>query len=153
MLPRTLPRFESNGNLPAGIHEATWSEFVLRFGRTAHRQELLNGLEAGLQLLKAAGCEVVYVDGSFTTDAEMYNSAPRDFDVCYEDDVIDDDALDTVFFDFSNGRAAQKSRFGGEFFPSQMMADHKSYFIEYFQRDRITQRPKGIVKILLATLP
>jgi hypothetical protein len=43
-----IPKFEANGNLPPGIHEAEWSEFALRFGGTEKRQMLLQGLKGGL---------------------------------------------------------------------------------------------------------
>jgi hypothetical protein len=33
---------------------------------------------------------------------------------------VDDEQLDPIFWDFSQGRAAQKHRFMGEFFPAQL---------------------------------
>ena len=149
-----IPDFESNGNLPRGVHEAVWSEFAARFGKSVHRRVLLSGLAKGLRLLKAAGCEVVYVDGSFVTDREgVYNEVPRDFDVCWDEKDVNVLELDAVFFDFSAQRAAQKERFGGEFFPAKAVAGHKSVFFEYFQIDKSTGRAKGIVKVRLETLP
>ena len=149
-----LPRYQHNGNLPAGIHEATWAEFVERFGRTAHRQQLLQGLAAGLAQLKAAGCTTVYVDGSFVTDVEnVFNERPHDFDACWEVHGVNVDSLDAVFFTFEAARAAQKAQFGGEFFPADWPADPQgSPFVEYFQQDK-NGRAKGIVKIALETLP
>lgn len=149
-----IPDFGRDGRLPAGVHQATWSEFAARFATTPHRRELLSGLEAGLRGLRVAGCAAVYVDGSFTTNMEtIYNEAPRDFDACWDESGVDINALDAVFLDFSAGRAAQKARFGGEFFPAHALADFQSWYIDYFQRDKITGRAKGIVKIVLETLP
>lgn len=42
------------GNLPPGIYEVTWAEFVARFGFTSQRQSLLAGLQAALELLAQA---------------------------------------------------------------------------------------------------
>jgi len=44
------------GNLPPGIHEATWDELVQRYGYTAQRGGLLSGLRAALESLARAGC-------------------------------------------------------------------------------------------------
>lgn len=90
-----------------------------------------------------------YVDGSFVTRERW----PNDFDVCWLAEGVDGDRLDAEFFDFTMARAAQKARFGGEFFPSDMLADmYGNTFLEYFQKDRETNNFKGIVKISLETL-
>ncbi|MDQ3701448.1 MAG: hypothetical protein M3442_11080, partial [Chloroflexota bacterium] len=81
-----IPPFEaSTGLLPSGVHEATWEEFVARFGWTPHRLALLAGLKAALDALEAAGCPRVYVDGSFVTA----KPDPGDFDGCWETDGVD----------------------------------------------------------------
>jgi hypothetical protein len=38
-----IPDFDKVGNLPAGIHEATWDEFTARFAGTGHRRALAAG--------------------------------------------------------------------------------------------------------------
>jgi hypothetical protein len=55
---------------------------------------------------------------------------------------------DPVLLDLSAGRAAQKQRFGGEFFPNVIEAGSGLVFAEFFQNDRDTGR-KGIVVINL----
>ncbi len=76
-----IPPFEqASGNLPLGIHEATWDELVARFGYNQHRQALLAGLKVALQALGTAGCRRVYIDGSFVSAKEL----PGDFDGCWE---------------------------------------------------------------------
>lgn len=63
---------------------------------------------------------------------------------------MDEEALDPVFWDFSNGRAAQKERFGGEFFPAQLPEGATGRaFVEFFQVNKVTGGPKGIVAIRL----
>jgi hypothetical protein len=75
-----IPEFDINGNLPPGIHQVTWEEFTKRFGITRHRCKLLGGLKRALDSLKAAGCQTVYVDGSFITEKKV----PGDFDACWD---------------------------------------------------------------------
>ena len=137
-------RFNSEGNLPAGIHWANWTDLSNHFGRTPHRLRLLSGLKKALEALRAAGCETVYLDGSFVTS----KSRPRDFDACWDVVGVDVQRLDPVFLDFSNGRAAQKARFGGELFPAncQVGLSGKT-FLEFFQTDKRTGEPKGIIAL------
>ena len=49
-------------------------------------------------------------------------------------------------FDFSKQRAAQKAKFGGEFFPSTSKADrYGRAYLEFFQQDEISGLQKGIL--------
>lgn len=145
-----IPPFEpSTGLLPPGIHEATWEEFVARFGWTPHRLTLLAGLKAALDALRAAGCRRAYVDGSFVTAKEE----PGDFDACWEPAGIDLDVLDPVLLTFDTGRRAQKAKYGGELFQANMPADFaRTTFLDFFQRSRGGQ-PKGIVALDVGALP
>ena len=59
---------------------------------------------------------------------------------------------DPVFFDFKNRRAAQKAKFCGEFYLSTSKAGAQSPpFVDFFQVEKFTKLPKGIVLIELAT--
>jgi len=142
-----LPGFDKNGNLPPGIHAASWSEFVARFGTNGRRRALLRGLKQALDVLRAAGCKRVYVDGSFVTN----KSTPRDFDAAWEPAGVDIPSLlavEPVFAEFDNGRAAQKAKFQGEFFPSSHMeVGTGRTFLNFFQTDKNTGSPKGIVAL------
>jgi len=134
------------GNLPPGIYWVTWKELVSTFGFTPRRVRLLTGLKTALALLKTAGCRSVYIDGSFVTA----KSRPGDFDACWAIEGVDPDALDPVFLDFSHARAAQKARFLGEFFPADLPEGLTGKtFLEFFQTDRDTGAPKGIVALNL----
>lgn len=63
---------------------------------------------------------------------------------------MDDEKLDVAFWDFSRGRAAQKQRFLGEFFPAQLPEGATGRaFVEFFQTNRLTGEPKGILAISL----
>jgi hypothetical protein len=108
-------QFSANGNLPPGIHLATWQEVEEFLAFNDRRQELLAGLRRACIPLREAGCRRIYIDGSFATNKEF----PGDFDVCWADDTVDFvklKELDSVLLDFSNHRAAQKSKYGGELF-------------------------------------
>jgi hypothetical protein len=60
--------------------------------------------------------------------------------------------LDRVLLDFSEDRKAQKARFGGELFPADMATEPAgTHILDFFQRDRVSVQPKGIVEIDLET--
>jgi hypothetical protein len=123
---------------------ATWQELEKRFGGNRRRNRLLRGLKEALDLLHGAGCRRVYIDGSFVTAKKW----PNDIDVCWDVEGVDPISLDSVFFDFSNARATQRSRFGAEFFPAQAPQRLKT-FLDFFQIDKVTGRPKGIIELRL----
>jgi hypothetical protein len=126
------------------VHWTDLPEFQARFGYSAYRRRIMAGLRAALDLLSAAGCSVAYVDGSFVTTKDE----PGDFDGCWDVTGVDTGKLDPVFLDFSNHRAAQKARFMGEFFPAQLPEGASGRtFLEFFQIDKNTGNPKGIVAI------
>jgi hypothetical protein len=139
-----IPSFDERGNLPPGVHPATWDEIVDRYAINERREQLLDGLRAAIESLRGAGCSRVYLDGSFVTDKEL----PGDFDACWEASGVDPDLLDPVLLDFSDRRAAQKARYGGELFPAEVRAEPGgTRFLDYFQRDRSTGEAKGLVAI------
>ena len=145
-----IPLFDSTGNLPPGVHWATWPEVVDRFGTTRYRQRLLAGLKAALEALRAAGCRTVYIDGSFITAKEV----PNDFDGCWDIDGVDPALLDPILLTFDHGRAAQKAKYLGELFPAQLSEGGSgTTFLEFFQIDKESGNPKGIIAVELRRLP
>ena len=139
-----IPHFNTEGNLPPGIHWATWDEIADRFGGTSWRRQILAGLRAALDELSRAGCQTVYLDGSFISR----KSVPGDFDGCWEVDGIDFDSLDPVLLDFEGLRAAQKAKYHGELFPASDDADGRgTTFLDFFQKDKETGARKGIVAL------
>lgn len=120
-----------------------------RFGNNTWRRHLLIGLRAALDNLKSAGCRIVYLNGSFVTNKDI----PNDYDACWEEDQVDPDLLDPVLLTFNSGRAAQKAKYMGELFPASVIADVGGLsFLEFFQTDKDTGRPKGIIAIDLGDL-
>lgn len=78
---------------------------------------------------------------------------PGDFDACWDIQQVDDKALDPVFWDFSQGREAQKRRFLGEFFPAQLPEGVTGRaFVEFFQVNKVTGEPKGIMALKLGAI-
>ena len=139
-----IPGFESGtGNLPPGEHPATWDEIVERFGTSDWRKELLAGLKAALLSLREAGCNRVYLDGSFVTAKER----PGDFDGCWDTGGVDFDRVDEVLLTFDQGRTVQKAKYRGELFLADGQAEPEgTVFREFFQRDR-DGNSKGIIVI------
>lgn len=142
--------FSSTGLLEPGVHTIKWDEFYDMYSFSNKRKILLLGLKKALLNLKQAGCPCVYIDGSFVTR----KIEPNDFDACwYIHNGIDWKTLDPVFGNFDNGRLAQKVKFGGEFFPHCLPECGSGLtFLQFFQRDKNTGDPKGIVRIELGDL-
>lgn len=129
--------------LPPGIHDATLDEIEAVFATTPHRKALFEGFKAGVESLRQAGCRIIYLDGSFVSDKER----PGDFDACWDPIGVDDSKLDPTLLDFKDMRKNQKKHFGGEFFFSSEAAAHGISFLAYFQNDKHTGKPKGIIRL------
>jgi hypothetical protein len=140
-----IPEFDSNGNLPPGVHFCTWEEFVERFGTTELRLRLIRGLTIAMTQLCQAGCRTIYINGSFVTSKED----PGDFDACYDEETVDVDYLRIHAPNLLNhyNRAGQKAKYKGEIFPSnQPVGGYSINSFEFFQKDRL-QNKKGIIAI------
>ena len=141
-----IPEWLTNGDLPPGVHFATWRELEDRLSFNPRRHRMLAGFRQACDELRKAGCRLVYLDGSFVTSKEH----PGDFDACWNVQNMDDAMLDPVFWDFSRGRAAQKQRFLGEFFPAQLPEGATGRaFVDFFRVNKTTGEPKGILAIRL----
>jgi len=142
----SIATFQANGDLPVGIHLATWQEVQETFAFNPRRQELLSGLKRACESLKQAGCPRIYIGGSFVTNKEF----PGDFDVCWADETVDLERLeeiDPVLLDLTNKRAAQKAKYGGELFPASVTeGGSKKKFLDFFQTTR-NGEPKGIIAV------
>jgi hypothetical protein len=129
--------------LPPGIHSASLADVETAFATTPHRRELFAGLVEAAEKLAVAGCQFLYLDGSYVTG----KPCPGDYDACWDPTGINPALLDPVFLDFSNKRQNQKIKFKGEFFPFGAAASPGKSFIDFFQTDRYTGLRKGIVLI------
>ncbi|PEK99506.1 hypothetical protein [Bacillus sp. AFS017336] len=142
-----IPDFMPNGKLPPGIHNTSWEEFKNRYELNYKRKMQLKGLEKAIEEFYKAGCTCIYVDGSFVTK----RSNPGDFDALYDLDEVNIESINPLLLDSSlNGRDVQKKYYEGEFFPMNAKAHpNGTKFLDYFQKDKRTDEPKGIVKINL----
>jgi hypothetical protein len=140
-----IPEFMPNGNLPPGIHNSTWQEFEKRLGYTPQRKLLLEGLAAALKDLSNGGCKLVYINGSFVTAKEP----PGDYDLCWSIDGVKPEELDPILLDFSrSGHAAMKEKYLGDLFPAEIPEGVSGkLFLDFFQTDKETGEPKGIVAL------
>jgi hypothetical protein len=126
--------------LPPGIHWADLGEVASRFACSDQRRWLFEGIQLAVTALQFAGCQRVYLNGSYVTEKDH----PLDYDGCWDPTNVDPTRLDPVFLDFSNGRAAQKQKYRGEMFVlGKGNADDS--FLGFFQTEKATGKGKGIV--------
>ena len=129
--------------LPPGIHDASLSEVKTQFATNPNRQRLFQGFAAGFAALQRARSKEILLDGSFVTD----KPSPGDFDCCWNSSGIDVSKLGPVFLDFTDKRAAQKKKYGGEFFPFGLGVGATDFFLNFFQKDKHTGKTKGILRV------
>ena len=136
--------------MPGGVHTADLKGIADAFVINTPRRRLFEGLVEASRDLRSAGCRRIYVDGSYVTGKPI----PGDYDVCWDPDGVDPRLLHPVFLDFRDDRAAQRFRYGGEFFPSSFAADGVgNSFLGFFQLERFSGGKKGIVLVELARDP
>lgn len=142
-----IPQFQSDGLLPPGIYSVTWEEFKQRYGMNYQRKTQIKGLERAMKSFKQAGCTKIYVDGSFITNKK----SPDDYDALYDLDEVNEDIVDSRLLDSSKeGRKTQKKYYEGEFFPAFDPAERNgTKYLDFFQKDKDTNKPKGILLIEL----
>lgn len=144
-----LPAFDAEGNLPPGIHDASWKEINERFGTNLQRRSQLSGMWRAIENLSKAGCRTFFIDGSFVT-SKLY---PNDYDCLWEADEANLQLVDPILKDFtSKGRAAQKVKYSGEFFPVLAIeGSSRNPFLEFFQHDKETGMRKGLVRVRVSS--
>jgi len=136
------------GKLPPGEYLVEWPEFYHHFATNPWRTHLLTGMRAALLNFKQAGCDLVYIDGSFVTPKIF----PNDYDACWIRGTTDLKALDPVFFDFDDNRKAQRLKYYGEFFPAEQREGGSGRtFLNFFQYDT-NGDAKGILGIYIGTI-
>ena len=110
-------------------------------------------MKRALEVLRDAGCNEIYLDGSFVTEKE----SPSDYDCCWMTagvDLVKLISAHPVFINLSNRRAGQKAKYGGEFLPARGIERVSGKtFLDFFQIDKQLGTRKGIIQINLWTLP
>ena len=146
-----IPEFDETGNLPPGLHKATWQEIAQKYGYTGHRKKMLQGLKRALDNLKQAGCKRAYLDGSFITRKRK----PGDFDLCWQIDGVNGELLDPILRDrkyLLPPREKQKKRYLGDILPTRKHPPEWD-LLTFFQLDKHTNKQKGIIVITMELLP
>lgn len=144
-----LPEFNENGDLPPGVHGASWTEVVNRLGGSPGQRDVCTRrLAHVLELARRTAClQRFVVFGSYVT-AKAY---PNDVDVI----LIMDDAFrlehcpmeSRALFDHPIAQA----RYGASVFwirPGLLIGETVADFIEYWQIKRGGGQ-RGIVEIKL----
>lgn len=130
--------------LPAGVYDASIYEIELRYATSTHRLALFKGLKKALENLFSAGCQQIFLDGSFVTAKPK----PDDYEVAWDPRFVDPNILDPVFLDFTYGTIPQKKKYLGEFFPSTFIeAKSGKLFVDFFQTEKDTGNQKGIIRL------
>ncbi len=132
-----------DGRLPVGIHDAVFDDVVATFADTPWREWLIEGLRLALVDLASAGCSAAYLDGSYTTA----KTKPADYDLCWEMTGVDFPALHPVLLMVVWPRAEQKARYRGDVLPNFVESNSGLPMLEFFQIDKDTGSPKGIVQL------
>ena len=138
-----IPGFDERGSLPEGIHDADWPEVVAQFGWNEHRLRLMDGLLEACRILRLAGVDTLYLNGSFVADKDE----PADYDACWDMDAdnVDFSLLPSYMLPGRLHPPMQKARFRGEFYSLQ--------YLNKYQYAGSDPKPKGVVALNLATVP
>ncbi|WP_072055336.1 DUF6932 family protein [Aliivibrio fischeri] len=140
-----IPEFNDQGNLPEGIHPASMQELIDRFGYNPKRAWLLDGLSMLIKNLELAGCNLIYIDGSFVTEKEI----PGDYDMAWSVQGVEPHKLDPcLLLALPEHRNEIELKYRGDVFPAEIPegASGKT-FLNFFQEDKNTGEKKGIVAI------
>ncbi|MBL4898843.1 MAG: hypothetical protein JKX76_04235 [Colwellia sp.] len=140
-----IPEFDKDGNLPAGIHDATLKELIDRFGYNPKRAWLIDGLNLLIENLRKAGCNLIYIDGSFVTNKEI----PGDYDLCWSMQAVEPSRIDPLLLEFSpETRNKVEVKYRGDIFPAEIPEGASGkLFVDFFQTDKNTGKDKGIIAI------
>ena len=141
-----IPPLNDKGQLPPGIHQATWDEFVERYALTSHRRQLLAGMKRLIRHLRSVNCKSLFVNGSFVTIKEK----PNDYDACWNVVGVKFEQIDPILLHADEaGKQAMQRKYGGDIRPDQFSpTELDGTYLEFFQLDR-DGNAKGIVELSL----
>ena len=132
-----LPEFDERGNLPPGIHPASFEEIAARFGwQSDLRRVETESLRWLIELVRRTGAQRLIINGSFVTDKLEPN---------------DVDCLVLTKPGFPGDLAAEAELLAGlPFLEIQVVAEEAfGIFVrEVFSSDR-DDKPKGMVEVVL----
>lgn len=124
-----------------GIYEYTLEKLERDFATNKTRKDLFEDIKRLAKELKHAGCEILYIDGSFITRKEK----PGDYDACWEPFVKKNMPANTLLLEDSTfANTWRKERFSGDIFPRFGGYGDR---VEKWQLDSRTNKQKGIIFI------
>lgn len=110
------------------------------------RKKLYEGLLGLLDELAKIHCKTIYLDGSFVTNKQL----PSDIDICFDCEEEHWEFAILMMGDFIRDQELFKSKYHCNVFPSNLYSiDGQKYFRDFFQHDKYSNLPKGILKINL----
>ena len=108
-------KYNTSGILIPGIHTISWKEFMDLYSFSHRRQDLFKGMLRAFIHFREAGCNQIYVDGSFVTK----KIEPNDYDACWDMTNVNFNLLHPMFHrDLRMGTQIHKLAYGGEFYPA-----------------------------------
>jgi predicted nucleotidyltransferase len=143
-----IPEFDSGGDLPIGVHRATFQEVIDRFGQgTPQRQRVTDNFRRVYELARATGkLERFVIFGSYVTA----KPDPNDIDIIMvmqnDFNVLDYDEQTQWLYDHLR---AQRE-FGASVFsvrPSTVLLETVDEFIAYWQIKRDKSK-RGIIEVV-----
>lgn len=144
-----LPDFDSNGDLPPGVHRAAWTEVMGRFGGATGQREICTRRLAHIcELARRTGSlQRFVIFGSYVTA----KANPNDVDVI----LIMDDTFHLENCPLESrglfDHAVAQARHGASIFwmrPALLIGENVEEFIAYWQVKRGGGR-RGIVDVIL----
>lgn len=141
-----IPQFRNDGYLPVGLHLATESQVILRFGTlNRRRRHLVIRMRQWVALARQVGAVRLLIDGSFVTAKDEPNDIdavillPSDFEYQVSEGI--ESALELEYM--------LLTRCPEEIFAAEDEIDWDDW-IAFFSRTReVDGRQKGLVEIML----
>ena len=149
----SIPAFDSRGDLPVGVHPATLTEVVARFGRGTPQRELVTARLVHIYELAYSTGKLLrfVVFGSYVTE----KPEPNDVDIILimGDDFREEDYTKDILPVFNHLRA--QAELGASIFWTRLGAgllETVDEFIAHWQTTR-EQTSRGIIEVISKETP
>ncbi|WP_017259513.1 DUF6932 family protein [Pedobacter arcticus] len=146
---------KDTGLLIPGEYKLSIKEFEKEFVTNEERRIIFKGFQKLIKIFTAIECEYLYADGSFVTKKPF----PSDIDVCWHmhnESSKRDQQLEALlkicpplfFLNKIENREYIQKEFCADVFPANTKErDSGLLFKDFFQKDKHTDEPKGIIVI------
>lgn len=146
---------EETGLLTPGEYKLSIEEFEEAFVYNSKRETIFKGFQKLLKIFRDIECSHIYADGSFVTKKPL----PGDIDICWhmnEDHTIRKRQLEMLYrlcpplllLGERSNRDYIQHEFCADVFPANTIESGSGLmFKDFFQKDKQTGNPKGIIVI------